>query len=133
MPIEDEIKALKFFFENHISADVTTELRRHGIDVLRSIEAGFPKDEPDESLLKYAADEGRIMVTCDLDFIDLDLAWRNNEKEHAGIIYISMMNADCKDDAKIIRCILFFHSQILKEESTYREDFYNQIKYTYHI
>lgn len=116
-----------------MSTDVTDELRRHGVDVLRSIEANFSKDALDENLLEYAANEGRIIVTCDYDFIELDAEWREKGKEHAGIVYISMMNEDCKDEAKIVRCILFFHNQILEGEVNYREDFYNQIKYTYHI
>lgn len=124
---------LKFFFEQHVSTKATEELHRRGVDVLRSLEAGFPKDAADEELLEYATREGRIMVTCDLDFIDLDGEWRDKGKEHAGIIYISMMNEDCKDVAKIIRCILLFHNQILDGKADYREDFYNQVKYTYHI
>jgi predicted nuclease of predicted toxin-antitoxin system len=61
---------------------VARGLRGSGIDVLTAHEAGL-LGRPDHELLAYAATEGRVLVTHDPDFLDLD---RQGTK-HAGIAY----------------------------------------------
>lgn len=61
---------------------VANGLRRRGVDVLTAHEAGrhgFPDDEQ----LTFAAQQGRVMVTMDSDYIALSA----QGTPHAGIAY----------------------------------------------
>lgn len=74
----------RFYTDEHVSKAVVAGLRSNGVDVLTVPEAGT-LGEPDEVHLRVAADDGRIMVTQDRDF--LRLAARGIR--HAGIAYAS--------------------------------------------
>ena len=63
-------------------ADLATRLRAEGHDVTNVVEEGLggTKDPP---ILKAAANEGRILVTFDLDFADIR---RYPPGSHMGIV-----------------------------------------------
>ena len=73
---------IKFYLDENVPAAVSRGLRRRGVDVLTTLEAG-PSGLPDDLQLAFALKEGRVMVTLDSDFIAL----AGRGAEHAGIAY----------------------------------------------
>jgi len=53
---------VKFYLDEHVPRSVTKALRRLGIDVRTTQEAG-QRGKPDPEQLAFAAREGRILVT----------------------------------------------------------------------
>lgn len=74
---------LQFYFDEMIAADIASGLRRRGVNVLTTHEAGN-LSQSDELQLSFANQEERALFTMDDDFLIL----HNNGHEHAGIIYI---------------------------------------------
>jgi uncharacterized protein with PIN domain len=79
--------AIRFHFDEHIATAVAEALRRRGIDVTRTPEAGLMGVD-DETQLAFAAAEDRVLVTRDPDFLDL----HQRGIEHAGIAFCSRPN-----------------------------------------
>jgi len=52
------------FTDNHVRQQIVEGLRREGWDVVRAIDV-FPEATDDEILFPYAAEHGRVFVTCD--------------------------------------------------------------------
>ena len=75
----------QFYSNENISAQVVTELRRLGHDVLTSLEAGNANSAvPDTEVLAFAAAQCRILLSHNRrHFLHLH---RNRTAEHAGII-----------------------------------------------
>jgi predicted nuclease of predicted toxin-antitoxin system len=71
-----------YHLDEHISRAIAEGLRRRGIDASTTVEAGL-LSATDEAHLAYAHTQGRVLVTCDRDF--LVLASRGHP--HAGIVY----------------------------------------------
>lgn len=57
-------------------------LRRAGIDVTTTTEANL-RTTDDVAQLEYVKQSGRIMVTCDADFLKLAA----QDEDHAGIVF----------------------------------------------
>jgi len=74
--------AIRFYLDEHVDPAVADGLRRLGIDVLTTQEAGRLGDD-DPVQLAFAAVEGRVMVTFDRDYLDLHSAGT----PHAGIAF----------------------------------------------
>ncbi|MBI4614955.1 MAG: DUF5615 family PIN-like protein [Planctomycetes bacterium] len=73
---------IRFYFDHHVPAAVADGLRRRGIDVLTSTEAGRSRAR-DLDLVRLSRDEGRVIVTFDEDFLVL----AGEVEDHAGIVY----------------------------------------------
>ena len=73
---------IKFYTDEHIPHAVVRGLRARGLDVLSVKEAGL-LSATDAEHLERACGEGRVLVTCDADFLRLAPAWPN----HAGIAF----------------------------------------------
>jgi predicted nuclease of predicted toxin-antitoxin system len=76
------VEPIKFFFDEHVPQAAADGLRRRGVDVLTALEAGR-EGFPDNEQLVFAAQEGRVLVTMDADFLVLDA----QGVPHAGIAY----------------------------------------------
>jgi predicted nuclease of predicted toxin-antitoxin system len=76
--------------DEHLSARrIAQPLRRLGHDVLALEEQQAARALPDDEVLVEAADEGRILVTCDgVDFTILARAWQEEGRTHAGLIIV---------------------------------------------
>jgi len=74
--------ALSLLCDEHIPFPVIEGLRRRGIDVKAVQEVGLQSAE-DEDIIKVAHREGRIIYTCDADF----LRHHSAGIQHAGIFY----------------------------------------------
>ena len=73
---------IRFHLDEHISTSIAAGLRRRGIDVTTTVEAGLMGAD-DQSQLSFATSHGRVMVTHDADFLRLHAAGTS----HAGIAY----------------------------------------------
>lgn len=80
----ESIAVVKFYLDEMISPNVATGLRLRGIDVLTAQEAGT-LSMSDRQQLAVAAEDSRVMVTMDNDF----LALHSQGVPHAGIAYIA--------------------------------------------
>jgi hypothetical protein len=73
---------VRYYFDQHMDPAVAAGLRRRGIDVLTAQEAGrCGFNDPDQ--LAFAAANGRVMVTFDVDYLALHSAGT----PHAGIAW----------------------------------------------
>lgn len=73
---------VQYYFDQHMNPVVAVGLRRRGIDVLTAQDAGrCGYDDPDQ--LAFAAADGRVMFTFDVDYLALHAAGT----PHAGIAW----------------------------------------------
>ena len=73
---------LRFYMDEHVSKVVTEGLRRRGVDVITVQELGLQTTE-DARHLERAAQDGRVVVTQDADFLRLHASGL----PHRGIVY----------------------------------------------
>lgn len=73
---------IRFHLDENVDPVIAIALRRYGIDVTTTVEAGL-RTADDESQLAFAKRESRVVVTHDDDF--LRLAAR--DADHPGIAY----------------------------------------------
>jgi len=71
-----------YHLDEHVPRAIADGLRRRGIDASTTVEAGL-RSATDEAHLAYARAQGRVMVTCDRDFLVL----ASRGQSHAGIVY----------------------------------------------
>jgi predicted nuclease of predicted toxin-antitoxin system len=76
------VASIAFQFDEHIPRAVAQALRRRGIHVVTTVEAGLLGAADMEQLLRATA-EGRVPVTHDSDFLRL----HRQGQHHAGIAY----------------------------------------------
>lgn len=83
--------ALRFYTDQHFPVAVSQGLRRHGVDILTTQEAGRCGSS-DEEQLAFATEQGRVLVTFDTDFLALHqahvshegIAWCPEQKHSVG-------------------------------------------------
>jgi Domain of unknown function (DUF5615) len=72
--------------EDAMDARLVKPLRRAGIDVLTASDAGMV-EEPDESALKLASDQGRVLYSFNVShYSRIHAEWMAAGKSHSGII-----------------------------------------------
>lgn len=78
---------ISLFFDVDVTRhSVVTGLRKRGVDVLTSLEAGTI-EETDETQLAFATAEGRAIYSFNVgDFCDLNFRWLSRAQARAGII-----------------------------------------------
>jgi len=74
--------AVQYYLDEHVAEAVATGLQNRGIDVLTLSEAE-KLGASDGDHLSYAYEEGRVLVTCDDDFLRL----ADQTEEHAGVAF----------------------------------------------
>ena len=74
---------IRFQTDEHIPNAVIAGLKRRRIDVLSSLEAGL-LGAADEVQLAFAAEQGRVFITEDDDFLTLHA----QGVKHAGIVFV---------------------------------------------
>lgn len=74
---------IKYYTDEHVSSAVVAGLRRRGIDVLTTVEAGM-LGASDEAQLAMATEKRRVLFTQDDDFLSLHATGI----EHSGIVYV---------------------------------------------
>lgn len=74
--------AITYHLDEHIAPAIAAGLRQRGIDVTTTLDQGLG-DASDLQQLAYALSQGRILVTCDSDFLVLAAAGA----AHSGIVF----------------------------------------------
>ena len=101
---------MKLILDEHINPDVGRQLRRQGFDVISVNDAGL-RGIGDESLLAYAAGQGRVLVTYNIgDFQLLLREWRRAGRSHSGILFVSEKTASQRSVATLVRALKAFFS-----------------------
>lgn len=89
--------ALKFHLDEHVPRAVAEGLRRRGIDVTMTVEAGL-MGATDLAHIEFARRDGRAIYTQDDDFLKLS----GEGIEHSGIVY---NQPDSRTVRQIIECL----------------------------
>ncbi len=76
--------AITYHLDEHIDPAIAAGLRQRGIDVTTTLDQGLG-GASDLQQLGYALAQGRVLVTCDSDFLVLAAAGA----AHAGIVFWS--------------------------------------------
>lgn len=101
-------RAIRFHLDEHVNPAIANVLRRRGIDITTTTEAGLCRAD-DQSQIAYAWHEGRVLVTHDDDF----LRWHSRGVPHAGIAY-------CRQEARslgqIIEMLILMHDTLTPKE-----------------
>ncbi len=99
---------IRFHLDEQVDVAVARALRRHGVDVTTTVEAGL-RTASDEEQIAYARREQRVLVTQDADFLRLAAAGTR----HAGIAFSPPTGRSVGD---IIRGLLLVHELLRPEE-----------------
>ena len=97
---------IRIHLDEHCSNQIAEGLRRLGIDVTTSREAGL-LGVIDERQLEYAHSHGRVIVTCDSDYLRL----HHSGAPHHGIIYSKMGRRSIGEMVQGIGLICEFYSR----------------------
>jgi len=73
---------IRFHLDEHVPHAIAEGLRRRGIDVTTTVEAGL-RSATDDVHLAYAWEQQRVIVTNDPDFLVL----AQEDRPHMGIAY----------------------------------------------
>ena len=92
---------MRFHLDEHVAGAVAAGLRRRGIDVSTTSEAGLI-DAPDEAHIAFALRENRVVFTQDRDFLRLHA----NGAAHAGIAYAAQGS---RTIGEIVRMLVLLH------------------------
>src|SRR5690349_12254726 len=106
---------IKYHFDEHMDNAIVSGLRRRGIDVTTTVEAGL-LEARDPEQIEFAARKGRVLVTCDRK-ISVHL---RKDTAHSGIVILrpgrNMIGPNVNLLARLCR-------------GTTAEDMINQIRY----
>ena len=73
---------IRFHLDEHVDPAIAIALRRAGIDVTTTNEAGL-RTKDDETHLDFARAEGRVIVTRDQDFLRMS----RRVTDHSGLVF----------------------------------------------
>ena len=106
---------IKFHLDEHVDPDIGKALRRHGINVTSTNEAGL-RTYNDHAHLEFIQCEGRVVVTHDADF----LRYARQVQNHPGIAYCQM---ETRSLGEIIRRLILIYEVLTPEEIIGRVEF----------
>jgi predicted nuclease of predicted toxin-antitoxin system len=106
---------IRFHLDEHIDPDVARALRRYGIDVTTTVEAGL-RTQSDVAQLEFAIRERRVLVTHDADFLRL----AERVSQHAGIAYSTRT---ARSLGEMIRSLILIYEILAPEEMTGRVEY----------
>lgn len=105
----------RFHLDEHVAIAVAVALRKHGIDVTSTKEAGLIGAD-DSSQLEYARRQGRVIVTHDADY----LRWHSRGIEHSGIAY---RHEDARSTGQVVETLRLIYELLSPEEMAGRVEF----------
>lgn len=76
-------RTIQFHLDEHMDKAIAIGLRRRGIDVTTTPEAGL-LGEDDDVQLSFAIQNERVLVTCDIDFLRMHAQGIS----HHGIVFV---------------------------------------------
>jgi len=93
--------ALRFLFDVGVGRAAESALRQAGHDVLAARERDLSMQ--DEDMLRWAVEEGRILVTVDADLGKLAL---HSGLAHAGVLLLRLEEASGAEKARVVRAVV---------------------------
>jgi predicted nuclease of predicted toxin-antitoxin system len=99
---------IRFHLDEHIDPDIAAALRRHGVDVTTTPQAGLRTANDDEHLT-YAKTQRRVTVTDDVDFLRLAAS----DPAHPGIVICRRQFLSVRE---IIRGLILIYEALTPEE-----------------
>jgi predicted nuclease of predicted toxin-antitoxin system len=105
-------RTIRFHLDEHVSTAVADGLRRRGIDVSTTTDAGLVGAD-DPAQLAHARAEDRVLFTNDADF----LRFQEQGVEHRGIVYCQQQT---RSVGEIIRGLELIW-EVLEPEEMHRQ------------
>jgi predicted nuclease of predicted toxin-antitoxin system len=99
---------IRLHLDENVDPDVALALRRHGIDVTTSQEAGL-RTQSDSAQLDYIRNEQRVIMTHDTDFLQI----ASTSSDHSGIVYCGKAARSIGD---IIRGLILIYEVLTPED-----------------
>ncbi|HVR99217.1 MAG TPA: DUF5615 family PIN-like protein [Thermoanaerobaculia bacterium] len=106
---------VRFHLDEHVNPAIAKALRRHGVDVTTTVEAGLLSSR-DEEHLDFARVAGRVIMTHDTDF----LRFASLTTEHPGIVYC---HKTALSVGEIVRGLILVYEVLVPEEMRGRVEF----------
>jgi predicted nuclease of predicted toxin-antitoxin system len=106
---------IRFHLDEQADPDIARALRRHGVDVTTTVEAGL-RSASDELQLDYARREGRVLVTHDADFLRLV----DRTHDHPGVAYCG---PTARSIGEIIRGLFLLYEVLRPDDMIGRVEF----------
>ncbi len=95
---------MRFKFDENLPADAARILREAGNDVVTVLEQGM-KGTSDDSLTSVRTNEGRVLVTLDVDFANITAY---PPRDHAGIVVLRLPRQDKFTILNVMRTLSVF-------------------------
>jgi predicted nuclease of predicted toxin-antitoxin system len=106
---------IRFHLDEHMDPDIAAALRRHGVDVTTSVEAGL-RTASDHRQFSFADLQRRVIVTDDADFLRLTAI----NAAHPGIVICHRQFLSIRE---IIRGLILVYEVLTPEEMVGRVEF----------
>lgn len=106
---------IRFHLDEHINPRVAEALRRHGIDVTTTLDAGL-RSSTDEAQWQFVCQEQRVFVTQDDDFLRI----ASRDQSHAGIAFIP---GGVLPTGSVVRTLILFYEVLTAEDMAGRVEY----------
>jgi predicted nuclease of predicted toxin-antitoxin system len=106
---------LKFHLDEHVPRAVAEGLRRRGIDVTTTVDAGLMGAD-DLTHIEFARREGRVIYTQDEDSLILS----SERVEHRGVVY---NHSEARTIRQIIECLTLIAGVMTEQEMVNHMEF----------
>ena len=107
-------QTIKYYADEHVPRAVSDGMIRRGVDLVTCQQVG-KRGATDEELLRFAAAEGRVIITQDVDFLRLHAAGES----HAGIAY-----AKGKSIGELISGLMFIYQALDADDMKNHVEFF---------
>lgn len=117
---------MQLLLETHLRAALAVQLRRNGVDAvaLQEWRGGEYRTAADEDILAAAFEEGRVLVTFDVNTImPLVEEWAAAGRHHAGVIFVHSRTFPPDDIGRMLRALLAQIAAVGDEEWRDRTEF----------
>lgn len=106
---------MRFHLDENVANAIADGLRRRGIDVTSTVEAGLIS-APDEAHLAHAKRNDRVIVTQDTDF----LRAATQDASHRGIVYYPQHQ---RSYGEVVRHLVLMHDVMGEHEMRGRVEY----------
>jgi predicted nuclease of predicted toxin-antitoxin system len=106
---------IRFHLDEHVDPDVARALRRYGIDVTTTVEAGL-RTQSDVAHWEFAERERRVVVTHDAGFLRM----ASLRPDHHGLAYC---HKTARTIGEIIRSLILIYEVLTPEEMRGRVEY----------
>jgi predicted nuclease of predicted toxin-antitoxin system len=106
---------IRFHLDEPVDPVIARALKRHGVNVTTTAEAGL-RSQSDDAQINFARAEGRVIVTHDADF----LRFASENSDHPGIAYCHKTR---RSIGEIVRSLILIFEAMTPEEMTGRVEF----------